>query len=45
MQISISEVMETPPETPLPSELGGSSNLESVAKSSLGPITKKREMR
>jgi len=44
VELSISAVMETPPETPLPSLLR-STNLESVAKSSLGPITKKREMR
>ena len=45
MELSISAVMETPPETPLPSKLLRSTNLESVAKSLLGPITKKREMR
>lgn len=45
VEVSISAVMETPPETPLQSEPIRSSNLESVAKSSLGPITKKREMR
>ena len=45
MEVSISAVMETPPETPLPSKRITSSNLESVAKSSLGLISKKREMR
>lgn len=45
VELSISAVMETPPETPLPSKHLRSTNLESVAKSSLGPITKKREMR
>ena len=45
VEVSISAIMETPPETPLTSKLTRSSNLKSVAKSLLGPITKKREMR
>jgi len=41
VEVLILAVMEIPPETPLPSKLIRSSNLESVEKSSLGPITKK----
>ena len=45
LEKSIAAFLETPPKTPLPSKLVRSSNLESVAKSLLGPIAMKREMR
>ena len=45
VESSLMAVMETPPETPLLSTKAVRSNLESIATSSIGPITKKREMR
>lgn len=47
IESSIATVMETPPETPLSSSRSRivRSNIESIATSSLGPISKKRELK